>query len=144
MRFFSMQLGLAALMCGAAVSSGQQTPMDAATAMATGGLNGNWKNVDARTRGLVRIVVDGTKVHPYGACSPVACDWGVIAGQAFASKVDLRDMSSLLVSDSQGFVRRVMTVSIEPDGRLRVQVFNHYTDASRRADSSFVDYFVRQ
>jgi hypothetical protein len=119
--------------------------MDAATIMAQGGsgLDGNWTNANPGNAGLARIIVDGTRVHPYGACHPTACDWGWIAAQGFASKVENHDIFSLLASTDEGFAKVVMTISLDPDGRLRVQVYSHYTDHSGRSDASHVDYFTR-
>ena len=51
-------------------------------------LNGVWINVNPKTRGLVRIEIQNKKIHPYGACYPDPCDWGVLKVRSFASTVD--------------------------------------------------------
>jgi cathepsin L len=40
---------------------------------------GTWKNVDANTDGLTKIIAETTgtpSIHAYGKCSPTDCDWG--------------------------------------------------------------------
>ncbi len=129
--------------CSGMMFAQQGSPLDAASLLAGGGLDGDWKNVNAQTRGIVRIVVGETTVHPYGHCSPAACDWGELHAQNFASRVDAHDRAALLVSQDTSFSKTVMTISLDSDGRLRVQAFTHYTDASRRADHTYIDYFSR-
>jgi hypothetical protein len=72
--------------------------MDAAKSITVSSpiLNGDWRNVDPQTAGLVRIIVNGNMVHPYGACKPVACDIGDIKAQVFASGVQNKDEFSIL------------------------------------------------
>jgi hypothetical protein len=41
------------------------------------------------------------------------------------------------------FKHTVITISLEADGRLRVQTFNHFTDNTKKLDYSYVDYFSR-
>jgi hypothetical protein len=144
MRLRGLWLSLTLLVacCGTMVA-GQRSPLDAAEDLAGRGLNGDWKSVDPSTRGLVRLVVDGTAVHPYGSCHPTACDWGELHAQSYASKVDARDSVALLANHETKFSKAVMTISLESDGRLRVQVFTHYIDGSPRADATFVEYFSR-
>lgn len=141
---FGIGLTLVVVFFSGSMVVGQSSPLDAAAALAGQTLNGDWKNVDSHSRGLVRIVVEGTKVHPYGACQPAACDWGTARAQSFASAVDARDTFALLANSDSSFDRNVLTISLETDGRLRVQVFTHYTDHSGRADHSSVEYFLRQ
>ena len=109
----------------------------------TGVLDGDWQNVDPNTRGIVEIVIAGRKVHPFGACHPSACDQGVIKAKGFASSVDSSDIRRLVAKERTGFSQVEITLSLEPDGRLRADRFTHFTDGSGRADYSAVDYFKR-
>jgi len=106
-------------------------------------LNGDWQNVDPNTRGIVEIVVKGMKIHPYGKCHPTACDWGTIKAKGFASSVDAQDVSRLVAKKHNSFDQVEITLSLEADGRLRVESFTHFTDGSGRADYSAVGYFQR-
>ena len=109
----------------------------------TNSLDGDWVNVDPNTRGIVEIVIAGRKVHPYGACHPTACDWGVIKAKSFASSVNSSDIGRLVAKKDNGFSQVEITLSLEADGRLRAERFTHFTDRSGRADYSAVDYFQR-
>lgn len=116
----------------------QQSPQAGAS-----DLNGDWQNVDPNTRGIVEIVIKGTKVHPFGACHPTACDQGVVKAKSFASSVDSSDIRRLVAKEHTGFSQVEITLLLEPDGRLRADRFTHFTDGSGRADYSAVDYFKR-
>jgi hypothetical protein len=149
MRFLARlgQVGTLACVLGCCngFSAIAQKPMDVAKGI-TGDadtLNGTWNNVDPQARGLVQIIVDGKKVRPYGACHPVACSWGDLKAQVFSSGVRNKDAFSILASQDSTFKHVVLTISLEPDGRLRVQTFTHFTDTTDRRDYSEVDYFSR-
>jgi hypothetical protein len=104
-------------------------------------LDGDWKNINPKTRGITEIVIDGKKIHPFGACHPTVCDWGKIKAKAFASGVDSNDINRLVAHKYNGFDSVEITISLLPDGTLRVDTFTHFTDASGRADYSEVNYF---
>jgi hypothetical protein len=106
-------------------------------------LNGVWINVNPKTRGLVRIEIQNKKIHPYGACHPDPCDWGVLKVKGFASTVDSGVAVALTAKQTTSFSHSEITLSLEHDGRLRAEVFTHFTDNSGRADYRSVDYFER-
>lgn len=106
-------------------------------------MDGVWMNADPASRGLVMIEVAGNKIHPYGKCHPQACDWGVLKAKLFAASVDTNAPAALRAKATPGFATEELMVTLEPDGRLRVEVFTHFTDGSGRADYRAVDYFVR-
>lgn len=105
--------------------------------------DGTWFNVDPATRGLVKIVIRGVKIHPYGACHPDPCDWGVIKAKNFGSSVNTTAAAALLAKQTTSFSKVEMTLSLDPDGRLRAELFTHFTDGSGRADYRTVNYFMR-
>jgi hypothetical protein len=109
----------------------------------TNNLNGTWFNVNARTRGLAQIEIHDKKIHPYGACHPDPCDWGVLKAKSFASTVDSGFAVALMAKQNTSFSDSEITLSLEHDGRLRAEVFTHFTDGSGRADYRSVDYFER-
>ena len=122
--------------CG--VFAGAQSPV------VTNDMNGTWFNVDAKTRGLVQIEIKGNKIHPYGACHPDPCDWGVLKAKSFAQTVDSGLAVALLAKQNTGFSHVEITLSLERDGRLRAEVFTHFTDGSGRADYRSINYFMRR
>jgi hypothetical protein len=108
-----------------------------------GSMNGTWVNVDPKTRGLVRIEIRDKKIHPYGACHPDPCDWGVLKAKVFAASVDSDSAAALLAKRSTISQRSEITLSLERNGRLRAEIFTHFTDGSGRADYRSIDYFTR-
>jgi hypothetical protein len=111
---------------------------------ATNDLNGTWFNVDANTRGLVQIEIHDNKIHPYGACHPDPCDWGTLKAKSFAQTVDSGLAVALLAKQNTSFSHVEITLSLERDGRLRAEVFTHFTDNSGRVDYRSVNYFTRR
>ncbi|MDR3798899.1 MAG: hypothetical protein P4K93_12130 [Terracidiphilus sp.] len=111
---------------------------------ATNDLNGTWFNVDTKKPGLVQIEIHDNKIHPYGACQPNPCDWGTLKAKSFAQTVDSGIATALVAKQSLSFKRVEITLSLERDGRMRAEVFTHFTDNSGRADYRSVDYFTRR
>jgi hypothetical protein len=106
-------------------------------------LNGTWVSADPDRGAFVRIVIDGTTVHPYGACRPSGCDWGVIAGRIYCASVGSSLPVGMVATAVTNFDEVVITLLLEPDGSLRVDSFTHFTDGSRRADYHALSYLVR-
>ena len=106
-------------------------------------LNGTWVNVNPGTRGLVRIVIDGSNIHPFGACHPNPCDWGIVQGRSFAAGADSRDAAAMTAQVITSFSETTLTLARETDERLRCDAFTHFTDNSNRADYHSTDYFMR-
>jgi hypothetical protein len=122
----------------------QRKPLDRNGARPSASFLGNWKNVDPNTRSLLRIVVDRTSIRPYGSCGGTECDWGRIRTQSFASQVEGHDTAALLATIDDRVARRVITLMLDADGRLKVQVFSHFIDGSERSDYVYTDYFAGQ
>jgi hypothetical protein len=122
----------------------QRKPLDRNATRASASLLGNWKNVDPHTRSWLRIVVDRTSIHPYGSCGGSECDSGRIRTQSFASNVDSHNTAALLANLDDMAGRRVITLMLDADGRLKVQTFTHFLDGSERSDYVHTDYFAGQ
>jgi hypothetical protein len=136
--------GLACLALSGATLEAQRKPLDRSAIQAAASPLGDWKNADPSSRDLQRIVIDRTSIHPYGSCSPTACDWGRLRTQSFASQVEGQDIAALLAIFDDRVARRVMTLRLEADGRLKVETFIHFTDGSKRADYVATSYFIGQ
>jgi hypothetical protein len=132
------------LVMSTAALDAQRKPLDRGAGRPSGRLLGNWKNVDPTSRSLLRIVVDRTSIRPYSSCAGSECDWGRIRTQSFASQVEGHDTAALLASVDDRVGKRVITLMPEADGRLKVQVFTHFMDASERSDYVSTDYFAGQ
>jgi len=127
-------------------------------------LDGNWKNIDPRTRGIDVILINGMKIHPFGVCHPKDCDWGVLKLKArkVASSGNPTYTSKLVLThpiQSVGYDRMArisynyselvpwktvdITISLLPDGSLRVDTITRFIDGSSRAKRGAVNYFRR-
>jgi hypothetical protein len=104
-------------------------------------MDGNWRSVDPNAGSFAEIVIQGKNLHPYGACHPTACDWGVITARSFGASVRSSYPVALLAEINNGFSQVWMTIRLGNDDRLRVETFTHFTDGSSRADYSDVSYF---
>ena len=138
LRLVLIAISFAAILPACGAVAGAQAPV------ATNDMNGNWFNVDANTRGLVQIEIHDNKIHPWGACHPNPCDWGVLKAKSFAQAVDSGLAVALLSKQSTSFSHVEITLSLERDGRLRAEVFTHFTDNSGRADYRTANYFTRR
>jgi hypothetical protein len=107
-------------------------------------LNGSWISVDPLTRGLVQIAIDGLNVHPFGACHPNPCDWGIVEGKTFAARVDSQSVAAMTAQKVTTFSVTTIILTLEADGRLRVDSLTHFTDGSNRSDFHSVDYLARE
>jgi hypothetical protein len=108
-------------------------------------LEGDWRNVNLRTGSVIRVEIHGRSVHPYGACEPEACDWGVLMAKSYAEKAYLVSMAptSLMAEKKTSFSEVRLILSPEAEGRLRVQTFTHFTDNSGRKDYSTTELFQK-
>lgn len=113
---------------------------------------GIWKNIDANTRSITKIVIrfqcqdqilNGQPYPPgapfylrlFGKCSPTDCDWG----EAESTRLN----SGWLYSTyDQGFARRYVyaRMSQRYPGKLFVYVYTDFRDSSRK-DYSVANWF---
>jgi len=106
-------------------------------------MNGDWVNVDAKTRNLVRITIQGVSVHPYGACSPTPCDWGVLTAKSTTTISGTASQTALVAVHTTKAEQNTITMTLGPDGRLSANVATHFTDKSGRKDYSVMNTMAR-
>ena len=115
-------------------------------------LLGDWKNVDAKTRNIVRLEIanigEATEVHAWGACVPNPCDWGAVNATPYAPNVSAplpADAQYLQAEFVTGFsvVTLVIGPSPAPGGELRTIALRRFTDDSRRSAYAFADAFMK-
>ena len=111
----------------------------------SGALDGEWKNVDPSTRYLKRIIVSGSTMHPYASCGggKGECDWGILPAQRYAAGVGSRDCVSMMAIYEKNSINNLLAVTLESDGRLRVQGFTTFSPADGRSNYSVVNFFQR-
>jgi len=108
-------------------------------------LVGEWKNVDANTRGLTRLsVASGPDVvHAWGRCHPSDCDWGAMPASRFSNSVAGGNVAALRAVFKPSFAERTITIITSGLNMIDVEIFTHFTDNSGRADYSERDKFMR-
>jgi len=115
-------------------------------------LVGNWHNVNANTRDIVRVEIvhagAAIEVHAWGACTPQPCDIGTTRATPFAPNVSAplpQDAQYLQAEFKESF--KVMTLVIgpspSPGGELHVVSLNHFTDDSGRSNDATSDMFKK-
>lgn len=104
-------------------------------------LVGTWTNVDAATRGLVRLMITtsnaGLFVHAFGACTPTPCDWSTVPAKAFADSVCTTPAVGFTAQYKFGFKETLIVGHLE-FGALFVETFDHFIDGSGREDYNSV------
>jgi len=117
-----------------------------AAAVVSAPLAGTWKNINPATRDLVKVVIaaagSGIKVEAFGACSPTPCDWGSVAGLAYATSVS----SSPAVAFSAQYrfsFSQVILVGHLQGKNLIIETFTHFTDGSGRSDYYSTDTMIK-
>lgn len=128
----------------------------AALCSASDPLPGDWKNIDANSRAMARVVVQtcqqvvtcngdlctssysGTFLTPYGKCSPTNCNWGRKQAQSMG------DGWFRTIHDF-GFVTSHVWVRTYSYGLtyLRVWVYNDFTPSDGRADYTTDEWFLK-
>jgi hypothetical protein len=117
-----------------------------------GELLGDWHNVNASTRDIVRLEATEFKgaidVHIWGACTPNPCDWGTVRAAPFAPNVETKlpaGAQYLLADFNPGFAKVTVIIgpSPNPGGELRLIELTHFTDNSGRSDFATSDLFKK-
>jgi hypothetical protein len=100
-------------------------------------LLGTWVNCDHASRGLVRVMISPSgkeiNLHAFGACYPNPCDWGIVPAKVYAANIVTQPAVGFTATYSFGFKDTVMVGHLM-NGALFVEIFDHFTDGSGRAD----------
>lgn len=120
-------------------------------------LPGDWRNVDANTRAMTRVVVEtcqqvttcnggicqtswsGTFMTPYGKCSPTDCNWG---------RKQAQHMSDGWIRASYDFGFKTShvwakTYTYWGTVYLRLWVYNDFSSADGRSDYTTDEWFLK-
>lgn len=113
-------------------------------------LAGTWVNTNHATNSMVDIVVAtsprGIAVDGFGACSPMPCEFGRIAGTVFGPNVSATTGTSFAAQWNFGFKRTVLLATYSTPRKvptLTVQEFNTFTDGSGRANYTATETFTK-
>ena len=109
----------------------------AAVTVAAQPLVGTWVNCDHQTRNLVRLMIaaagNEVTIHAFGACSPTPCDWGTVNGLIYADNVTATPAVAFTAVYTLAFKQTILVGHLA-NGVLTVEMFDHFTDKSGRAD----------
>jgi hypothetical protein len=97
---------------------------------------GHWINPDSSTAGIVRMQitagVHGMGVRAFGACTPSACDWGVVGLTTYGNSVADADHKYGTALYNHGFATRIMTLQLIDSSTLVAHVYTQFHDGSGR------------
>jgi hypothetical protein len=109
-------------------------------------LIGTWKNVNPATRDIVQVVIAasgaGISVNVYGACSPTPCNWGAVAGIAYAANVSATPAVAFSAQYSFSFAQ-VEVVGHHNGKHMTLQTFTNFTDGSGRSNLYTADQLTK-
>jgi len=107
---------------------------------------GNWINTNSATTSLVRVVIHGTEVHPFGKCHPNPCDWGELRAVAYgpsAGAAVRRSAEALVATRHTSYSEVILVIEPARNHDLRVSTFTRFTDNSGRAPFTITEFFRR-
>jgi hypothetical protein len=109
-------------------------------------LIGTWKNVNPATQDIVEVVIAGSgssiSVNVYGACSPTPCNWGTVAGAAYAASVSSSPAVAFSAQYSLSFAQ-VLVVGHHNGKHMNLQTFTNFTDGSGRSNLYTTDQLLK-
>ena len=117
-----------------------------AAAVTSTPLLGTWNNVNTATRDVVKVVItaagSGIKVDAFGACSPTPCNWGNVAGLAYAASVSSSPAVAFSAQYKFSFSQVILTGHLQGKN-LIIETFTHFTDGSGRDDYYSTDTMAK-
>jgi hypothetical protein len=132
MKTLNIRRFVAALAFAAVLGGFAARPVHAAPAQFVG----LWTNTDSGTGGIVRLQittgVHGLGVRAFGACSPSACDWGVVGLTTYGNTVSDADHKYGTALYNHGFATRLMTLQLIDSSTLVAHVYTTFHDGSGR------------
>jgi hypothetical protein len=83
------------------------------------------------------------RVHAYGYCSPVPCNWGTITGITFGPSVSATTGGTFLAPYAFSFARALLDGTVNSAGtRLTVKTWTEFTDHSGRSNYETSETFI--
>jgi hypothetical protein len=158
-RGVSALLAILLLACGLLGATGVAVAPSAGALCARQPLEGDWRNIDAATRAVTRVVVgfgcgdvrlcDETGIctggqsaytlRPFGRCSPADCDWGVRSATPMADGW-YRAVYPFGFKTSYVWVKSYQFYGLT---YLRVYVVNDFSPGDGRADYTTDEWMLR-
>jgi hypothetical protein len=109
-------------------------------------LEGEWINVDLRTRGLTRLVIskteNGWSIGASGKCHPKDCSWGAVVLAPLGESVEDYSFARGFAVWKAGFATKYMTLTLS-NGQLTAEIITIFCDRSGRANTRRLDVLQR-
>lgn len=109
-------------------------------------LEGEWVNVDVRTRGLTKLVISKTEkgwnIGAWGKCHPKDCVWGSTVLAPFGSSVEDYSFNQGFATWNTGFATKYVTLTLA-EGQLTAKTITIFRDRSGRANFQNLDVFQK-
>jgi len=125
----------------------------------TPSMSGDWRNIDANTRSVTRVVVDfacsdvvlcdtdghcsggdtGYSIHPFGKCHPTDCDWGRLKATDMGNGWQRAIFNFGFAADHVW----IKTYQFSGLTYLRVWVYTDFTPSDGRTDYVTDEWFLR-
>ena len=116
-----------------------------------GRFEGDWKNANPASRGIVRVIVRSTgtgaaTIQVFGSCTPTPCDWGVQPAVLYAPTVSSNPATTAnAMTTAYKFSFKDVIVVLRPEGSaLSGQFFNRFTPGDGRTNYALFERFVRK
>ena len=115
------------------------------------GFVGDWRNVDANTKGVTRLLIkkQGARLsmQAWGQCHPEDCDWGTVRAYGYGPKVSANlNTTAQAVSAvfKPGHAQALVIVHKARNDRIHAEALTRFTDGSNRTNYRNVYTFARK
>jgi len=135
-KIYSIVFLFVCVLGGSVISAAGQTP----------DLEGEWANVDLRTRGLTKLVISKTEtgwgIGAWGKCHPRDCTWGSAVLAPLGSSVEDYSFNQGFAVWKAGFATKYVTLTLS-NGQLTAETITIFCDRSGRANVRHKGVFQR-
>jgi len=109
-------------------------------------LVGTWTNINKATNDIVKVVItskgSAISVDVFGACSPTPCNWGTVAGIAYAANVSSTPAVAFTAQYTFSFAK-ASVVGYLQGSQLLIETFTEFTDGSGRSNLYTTDTMAK-
>ena len=95
------------------------------------GFLGNWIDTQPNDSGFARLAVSAAgpthvRIHLFGRCEPVECDWGSAIGRNHSAAPNSDDVRSITAEFNTGSAHKRLTLRLAPGNTLRFEIVTDF------------------
>jgi hypothetical protein len=109
-------------------------------------LVGTWNNINKATNDIVKVVItakgSAISVDVFGACTPTPCNWGAVAGAAYAANVSSAPAVAFSAQFTFSFAKASVVGHLQ-GSQLLIESFTEFTDGSGRSNLYTMDTMAK-